>query len=778
MTDFEKTYQNYNPRQTALDEARALLTAAAKAAMVDGTLPEAELPAFIVEIPADVKNGDIASNIAMAGARTWRKAPKMIADALIAHLPALDGGVFAKVEVAGPGFINLFLAPSFWAGVVLGACSNKEYGRTDHGKGAKYNVEFVSANPTGPMHMGNARGGALGDCLAAVLDWSGYDVTREFYINDAGNQIQKFGKSLAVRYLQKYCGEEAYPLPAECYQGGDIKVLAGEFAELNGDKYVASCKGMDEETLFESEAFAALKDALVAYALPKNIAALKRDLGKYRIDYDVWFHESTLHESGAVLAVVDKLLELGACYKAEDGAIMYRSAQYAAKYGTVNKKKTDDGTEEEAKDEVLVRANGIPTYFAADIAYHYNKLATRGFAKAIDVWGADHHGHVARMKGAMDAIGLHGEDLDVVLMQMVNLMRDGQPVRMSKRTGNAITLTDLLEEVPIDSARFLFNMHDAGSGIDFDLDQAVKTDNDNPVYYVQYAHARICSILKKMESEGVAFAGAENIDATLLTEPSEMDLIRMLAAFPQEIVMAAEKYDPSRINRFVIDLASAFHRFYGSCRIQGADPAVQQARLALCIGVKNVIFNVLTMFKINVPEKMYATSPYLIKSKAPPELESEFRGRFLSCAFGRRRITPPLPQSPAACRSWDRQGRRPAGPLRPPQRWRRRRGRSLRTARGRRSQRPRRPRGLPEPPRKPPCSWGRWPRRRPGRPRSRRRSCRRQGRPPHNKAHRPHRRCRHRRLLRSRRRSRPLRPRHLRLRTGLLQGLPALRSGR
>ena len=285
MTEFEKIYQNYNPRQAALDEARALLTAAAKAAMADGALPEAELPAFIVEIPADTKNGDIASNIAMAGARSWRKAPKMIADALLAHLPSIENSVFAKVEVAGPGFINLFLAPSFWASVVLSACSNKEYGRTDHGKGAKYNVEFVSANPTGPMHMGNARGGALGDCLSAVLDWSGYDVTREFYINDAGNQIQKFGKSLAVRYLQKYCGEEAYPLPAECYQGGDIKVLAGEFAELNGDKYVAACKGMDEETLFESEAFAALKDALVAYALPKNIAALKRDLGKYRIDY-------------------------------------------------------------------------------------------------------------------------------------------------------------------------------------------------------------------------------------------------------------------------------------------------------------------------------------------------------------------------------------------------------------------------------------------------------------------------------------------------------------
>ena len=583
-------YKNYNPRAAALAQARALLTDAVKAAVADGALPEAALPDFIVEIPADVKNGDIASNVAMAGARAFHKAPRQIAEAITAKLQ-LGGSLFDRFEVAGPGFINLFLGQDWFTSVVRAAVANPEYGRTDVGAGKRYNVEFVSANPTGPMHMGNARGGALGDGLAACLDWAGYDVTREFYINDAGNQIEKFGKSLAIRYLQHYKGEDACPLPEECYQGADIIARAKEFAAVHGDAYVN--KDFDE-----------LKKAIVADALPKNIAGLQRDLGKYRIEYDVWFHESDLHNSGAVKAVVDKLLETGACYKAEDGAIMYRSTQYAAKYGTVNKKKTEDGTEEEAKDEVLVRANGIPTYFAADIAYHYNKLATRGFAKAIDVWGADHHGHVARMKGAMDAIGLHGEDLDVVLMQMVNLMRDGQPVRMSKRTGNAITLTDLLEEVPIDSARFLFNMHDAGSGIDFDLDQAVKTDNDNPVYYVQYAHARICSILKKMESEGVQFAGAENIDATLLTEPSEMDLIRMLAAFPQEIVMAAEKYDPSRINRFVIDLASAFHRFYGNCRIQGADPAVQQARLALCIGVKNAIFNVLTMFKINVPEKM------------------------------------------------------------------------------------------------------------------------------------------------------------------------------
>ena len=604
MTDFEKTYQNYNPRAAALAEARALLTEAAKAAMADGTLPEAELPAFIVEIPADTKNGDIASNLAMAGARTWRKAPKMIADALLAHLPSIEHSVFAKVEVAGPGFINLFLAPSFWASVVLGACSNKEYGRTDHGKGAKYNVEFVSANPTGPMHMGNARGGALGDCLAAVLDWSGYDVTREFYINDAGNQIQKFGKSLAVRYLQQFCGEEAYPLPAECYQGGDIKVLAGEFAEINGDKYVAACSGLDEEALFASEAFETLKNALVDYALPKNIAALKRDLGKYRIDYDVWFHESTLHESGAVLDVVNKLLELGACYKAEDGAIMYRSAQYAAKYGVVNKKKADDGSEEEAKDEVLVRANGIPTYFAADIAYHYNKLAVRGFDKAIDVWGADHHGHVARMKGAMDAIGLDGNRLDIVLMQMVNLMRDGKPVRMSKRTGKAITLTDLLDEVPIDSARFFFNQRESSSTLDFDLDLAVRNDSENPVYYVQYAHARICSVLKKLESEGITFNGVDGVDASVLTDPAEQALIRLLAAFPAEIVAAADKYDPARITRYCIDVASAYHRFYNACRIMGTEGAVQQGRIALCLAVRGVIRNILTMFKVSVPETM------------------------------------------------------------------------------------------------------------------------------------------------------------------------------
>ena len=584
-------YKNYNPRQAALTEARALLTDAAKAAVADGTLPAAELPDFIVEIPADVKNGDVASNIAMAGARAFHKAPRQIAEAITAKLD-LNGTLFSGVNIAGPGFINLFLGQDWFTSVVRAACANPEYGRTDAGAGKKYNVEFVSANPTGPRHMGNARGGALGDGLAACLDWAGYDVTREFYINDAGNQIQKFGKSLAIRYLQLYKGEEAVPLPEECYQGADIIARAKEFAEIHGDSYV------DKD-------FEELKDALIADALPKNIAGLQRDLGKYRITYDVWFHESDLHKSGAVDDVIKILMDKGACYKAEDGAIMYRSAQYASKYGVVNRKKDENADgEEEAKDEVLVRANGIPTYFAADIAYHYNKLAVRGFDRAIDIWGADHHGHVARMKGAMDAVGLDGTKLDVVLMQMVNLMRDGKPVRMSKRTGKAITLTDLLDEVPIDSARFFFNQRESSSTLDFDLDLAVRNDSENPVYYVQYAHARICSVLKKLESEGITFNGVDGVDASVLTDPAEQALIRLLAAFPAEIVAAADKYDPARITRYCIDVASAYHRFYNACRIMGTEGAVQQGRIALCLAVRGVIRNILTMFKVSVPETM------------------------------------------------------------------------------------------------------------------------------------------------------------------------------
>ena len=585
------SYENYNPRAALLAQARDLLTRAAQAAMADGSLPEAELPGFIVEIPADPKNGDVASNLAMAGARAFRKAPRMIAEAITAHLPELTGTNFDRVEIAGPGFINLYASLSWFTDVVRAASENEQYGRTDFGQGLKYNVEFVSANPTGPMHMGNARGGVLGDTLASVLQKSGAQVWREFYVNDAGNQIEKFARSLEARYFQLIKGEDAVAFPEDGYHGDDIIDRAKAFAEQYGDKYLNA----DE---------AERSKALIDFALPINIANMEKDLGKYRIAYDVWFKESTLHASGAVQAVVDKLLASGACYKAEDGAIMYRSAQYAAKYGTVNKKKTEDGSEEEAKDEVLVRANGIPTYFAADIAYHYNKLAVRGFEKAIDIWGADHHGHVARMKGAMDAIGLDGEKLDVVLMQLVNLMKDGKPVRMSKRSGKAISLTDLLDMVPIDSARFFFNQQQAASAMDFDLDLAIKEDSDNPVYYVQYAHARICSILRKLESEGVTYQGAEGWAGYAFPEASEQELMRLLAAFPAEIVLSAQRYDPARINHYVTDLAGAFHKFYNSCRIKDAEPQAQQARIALCLGAKHVIYSVLSMFKITVPESM------------------------------------------------------------------------------------------------------------------------------------------------------------------------------
>ena len=608
MTDFEKTYQNYNPRQTALDEARALLTAAAKAAMADGTLPEAELPAFIVEIPADVKNGDIASNIAMAGARTWRKAPKMIADALIAHLPALDGGVFAKVEVAGPGFINLFLAPSFWAGVVLGACSNKEYGRTDHGKGAKYNVEFVSANPTGPMHMGNARGGALGDCLAAVLDWSGYDVTREFYINDAGNQVAKFGKSLDLRYLQlcseagqkvvAECGSDMekltktiydqtstpdengnipeeqkdfpFTMPSDVYLGMDIIEHAKNYYDLHGGREL-SAKPEEER-----------RKALVDYALPLNEKRLEEDLLKYRIKYDNWFKESTLHNNGAVKAVIEKLKEGGHTYE-KDGALWLKA--------------TDFGGDQ---DFVLVRSNGFPTYIVPDIAYHYDKLITRAYDKAINVLGADHHGYVQRMRIALSALGIDDKRLDVVIMQMVMLIRDGKPCKLSKRSGKAITLTTLLDEVPIDAARFVFNQRNADTHLEFDLDLAVEESSKNPVFYVQYAHARICSVIRKQADEGVKYEGG----VVSYTEPAEFALIRKIAEMPEMINTAAKDYDPSALTRYSYELAQAFHKFYDSCPIKDADADVKQSRLALCEAARTTLRNVLSLLKVEAPERM------------------------------------------------------------------------------------------------------------------------------------------------------------------------------
>ena len=557
----------------AKNQLEEMIRSALGRCIQNGALAAEPIPAFQIEIPGDTSHGDFASNIAMVSARAFHLAPRKIAEE-IQRVLQFAGTYFERCEIAGPGFMNFFISKDWFADVLKGVGTDgDQYGRSDFGGGKKVMVEFVSANPTGPMHIGNARGGAIGDCLASVLDWAGYDVTREFYVNDAGNQINKFGLSLSVRYRQLFLGEDQVELPADAYQGKDILEHAKRFAALNGDQYL-SC---DEETR---------QKALVNYALPINIANLKEDLGKYRIHYDVWFLESTLHEQGEVLKCIERLKENGYTYE-EDGTIFYKATAFGAE-----------------KDDVLVRSNGIPTYFAADIAYHYNKFAVRGFDKVINIWGADHHGHVARLKGAMDAIGLDGSRLDIVLMQLVKLMRDGQPVKVSKRTGKSITLVDLLDEVPIDAARFFFNLREANSQMDFDLDLAVETSSENPVYYVQYAHARICSILKKLAGEGKVLNNFSDCDFTMLTQPEEKELIRYIATLPEEIIEAAKAYDPARITRYVISLATLFHKFYNACRVDNDDIALTMARLGLCTCVKTVLSNVLHMLKIDAPEKM------------------------------------------------------------------------------------------------------------------------------------------------------------------------------
>ena len=567
---------------------RERIAAAAAEAIASGELPEAPLPDFAVEIPGDRAHGDLAVNVAMVGARAFRKAPRQIADALLAHLD-LNGTYFEKAEVAGPGFINFFLAPAYYSAIVRDVCDLKDgYGRSDFGGGKKVMVEFVSANPTGPMHMGNARGGALGDSLAAVLDAAGYDVWREFYVNDAGNQIEKFATSLEVRYLQIFKGEEAVVLPEDAYHGDDIKDHAAGFAAVNGDAFVE----VDSDTR---------RKALVEYALPRNIEKMHHDMDLYRIKYDEWFMESRLHNSGEVKEVIDILTKNGLTYEKE-GALWYKNAEImTAKLREAGK--TDAEIEKlELKDDVLIRANGNPTYFAADIAYHRNKFL-RGFDTCIDVWGADHHGHVARMKGAMDAIGLDGDKLQVVLIQLVRLMRDGEVVRMSKRSGKAIQLADLLDEVPADAARFFFILREAGTRMDFDLDLAIEQSSSNPVYYVQYAHARICSIFRKMQEEGVNYdLATASLDA--LSTPEERELIRHISGYSNEIVEAAQEYEPARITRYAQELATLFHKFYNACRVMGDDHGLTCARLALCDATRITLHNALTLLKIEAPEVM------------------------------------------------------------------------------------------------------------------------------------------------------------------------------
>ena len=559
--------------QTAKGQFNDMILNAMGNAVAAGELTNEPVPAFTIQIPADKTHGDFATNAAMVSARAFHLAPRKIAEILCSHL-VLDGTYFERFEIAGAGFINFFLSRRWFADIVSNVNEEKEqYGRSNYGQGRKVMVEFVSANPTGPMHIGNARGGVIGDSLAAVLDRAGYDVTREFYVNDAGNQIEKFAVSLETRYLQIFKGEDAVPLPEDAYHGEDIRVHAQNFAAIHGDSYV----DMPSEER---------KKALVDYALPLNIEGLQRDLARYGIHYDVWFRESALHESGAVQQAIDKLTENGFTYEKE-GALWYKATAFGAE-----------------KDDVLVRANGTPTYFAADIAYHYNKFAVRGFDKVINIWGADHHGHVARLKHAMDAIGLNGNKLEIVLMQLVRLMRDGETVRVSKRTGKSLTLTDLLDEVPVDAARFFFNLREANSHFDFDLSLAVEQSSQNPVYYVQYAHARICSILANLEKEGVAPRAVTSEELLLLSAAEETELIRHIACFTDEIIESAKNNDPSRMTRYAMELASLFHKFYNACRVKSDDEVLMQARLALCLAAKTTLCNLLTMLNIQAPVSM------------------------------------------------------------------------------------------------------------------------------------------------------------------------------
>lgn len=538
-----------------------------------GELPSLEITDITIEIPREKGHGDFSTNVAMQITKTAKKAPRQIADTIIKNI-STDGTYIKKVDCAGPGFINFTLDNSYLYETISIIEQEKEnYGRINIGNGKKVMVEFVSANPTGPLHMGNARGGALGDCIASVLDAAGYNVTREFLINDAGNQIEKFGTSLEARYIQLIKGEDAIEFPEDGYHGEDIAEHMRDFIAIHGDKYINT----DSEER---------KKIFVDFALPRNIARIKEGLESYGIHFDVWFSEQTLHKSGEVAETI-QLLKDRDCTVEKEGALWLKGSVIGSE-----------------KDEVLVRNNGIPTYFAADIAYHRNKFEKRGFEWVINLWGADHHGHVARMKAAMAAIGVDPDRLDVVLFQLVRLYRNGEIARMSKRTGKSISLMDLVEEVGRDGVRFFFNTKASGSHLDFDLDLAVKESNENPVFYVQYAHARICSMFKLLESEGIRLPAASEIKAELLDKPEELELIRKLSEYPDEVRISAETLEPSRLTRYVHEVASTFHSFYNACRVRGEEEELMKARLVLVNCTRTVIKNVLDLLSINAPERM------------------------------------------------------------------------------------------------------------------------------------------------------------------------------
>ncbi len=556
--------------KVAQQELRDMLCMAVSSAIEAGELQQADMPDFAIERPADSKNGEFSSNLALCGAKAFRAAPAKIASAIKERLQLPCNGI-ARCEIAGPGFLNFYCDDSFFNDILTDSVMDPSYGNTDTGNGKKINVEFVSANPTGPMHLGNARGGALGESLAALLKTAGYEVTKEFYINDAGNQIAKFGASLSARYMQIF--NDFHPFPEDGYQGEDIIERVTEFTKEKGDILTNS----DEKTR---------SDVLVTYALPKNIEGIKSALREYRIEFDNFFSEQTLYDSGAVADTIQKIKDNGLAYE-QDGATFFAFSKCGGE-----------------KDEVLIRQNGLPTYLAADIAYHVNKLNDRKFDTAIDIWGADHHGHIARLKAAITAAGADGERLNVILVQLVRLMSGKEIVRMSKRSGKAITLATLLQEVPVDAARFFFNMRESGTHLDFDLELAVQTNSENPVYYVQYAHARIANMVATLAKEGVTPATEAELDAGLLTTDPERALLMQIGALPELIDNAAASYDVSLLPKYLLTLAATFHKFYTDCRIKGEEEKLAKNRLALSIASKNVMVKLLDILSVSAPDSM------------------------------------------------------------------------------------------------------------------------------------------------------------------------------
>ncbi|MDM5314655.1 arginine--tRNA ligase [Fictibacillus sp. b24] len=553
-----------------LDQVKHLLKEEIEEAVVKaGLAKKEELPAIVLEVPKDKANGDFATNMAMQLARIAKKAPRMIADELVANFDKSKASI-AKVEIAGPGFINFYMDNSYLTELVPTVLkAGKDYGRTEHGGGKKVQVEFVSANPTGTLHLGHARGAAVGDTICNILDYAGYNVSREFYINDAGNQINNLATSIEARYFQALGKDKE--MPEDGYHGADIIEFGKDLAEEYGDSW------LDKE---ESERVSFFRE----YGLTRELEKLKADLAEFRVDFDVWFSETSLYQNGKIDAALEKLKAKGVVYE-EEGATWFRTTDY------------DDD-----KNRVLIKNDGSYTYLTPDIAYHNDKFE-RGFEKLINIWGADHHGYIPRMKAAIQALGYDKEQLDVMIIQLVSLFQNGEKVRMSKRTGKAVTLRELMEEVGIDATRYFFAMRSNDTHLDFDMDLAVSKSNENPVFYVQYAHARVCSMLRQGEEMGLSYDG--DLDLKQIDSEKEFELLKKIGEFPAVINEAAEKLLTHRVTNYVFELASALHSFYNAERVLDAENKTKsQARFALMKATQVTIENALNIVGVEAPERM------------------------------------------------------------------------------------------------------------------------------------------------------------------------------